>query len=87
MSQHPIKLSDLNREIEPNSEHATMNSEVSTAPTAITRRPMTDQHRKNLSASMKELWARRGGLSVEHRHRISDSVKNTLARQAPLSPI
>ncbi len=62
-----------------------MNSEAST--TAVVQRSMTDQHRKHLSASMKHLWARRGGLSEEHRQRISHSVKSMWARKASMPHI
>jgi hypothetical protein len=39
---------------------------------------MNDEHRKNLSESMKKWWARRGGLSMEQRQRLSISVKTAL---------
>jgi hypothetical protein len=55
-----------------------MNSQAETASeTARPKRQMTEQHRKNLSASLKKMWTRRGGLSSEHRKKISTSVKES----------
>jgi hypothetical protein len=42
---------------------------------------MTDQHRMNLSKSMKKTWAKPDGLSSEHRQKISDSVKKWRAKR------
>ena len=59
-----------------------VNSQVRTASeTKRPPRPMTDQHRKNLSRSIKNLWATRRGLSSEHRQKISVSVKKRLAER------
>jgi hypothetical protein len=52
------------------------NSQVETATdTEHPHRHMTDEHRRKLSASVKKMWAIRGGLSAEHRQKISVSVK------------
>jgi hypothetical protein len=59
-----------------------MNSQTETASeTARPHRQMTDQHRKNLSRSLKNMWARRAGLSGEHRQKISGSVKERWAER------
>jgi hypothetical protein len=47
----------------------------------LPQRSMTAQHRKNLSRSMRNLWAGRKGLSSEHRQKISDSVVKWWAKR------
>jgi len=42
---------------------------------------MNDEHRKNLSESMKKWWLRRGRLSMEQRQHISKSIRTALARK------
>jgi len=57
-----------------------MNSQTEIASeTTRPHRPMSDEHRKRLSQSMKKLWARRGGMTSEHRQKISDAVKKRWA--------
>jgi hypothetical protein len=59
-----------------------MNSQAETASdTTRPQRPMTAQHRRNLSRSMKKWWARRGGLSDETRQKISASVTERWAER------
>ena len=59
-----------------------MNSQTETASEiARPHRQMTDQHRKNLSRSMKKMWARRRRLLGKHRQKISGSVKERWAER------
>ena len=48
-------------------------------------RHMTAQHRQNLSRSIKNLWAARGGLSSETRQKISASAKERWAERVRLA--
>src|SRR5882724_10902500 len=61
-------------------DQVNLQAEPATA-TARPHRQMTDQHRRNLSKSIKKLWARRGGLSSEHRQKISASAKRLWAER------
>ena len=47
------------------------------------RRHMTAQHRRNLSKSLRAMWASRGGFSKEQRLKMSISKKKSLAAKGP----
>jgi len=47
-------------------------------------RQMTDEHRRKLSNSLRQVWAARGGFSKEHRLNISKTAKKLWAAKGPM---